>query len=203
VIGLASYWMVHDFPDKATFLTPEEKALALRRLKEDNQASADKEVFKMKYFWASCKDWKQWLYMVIYMGADCPLYAFSLFLPTISSSSLDTHPFPFPKLTSITVSSLGYTSTTANLLTVPPYALAAISTISIGYIADRTGQRALCNIFASFLGMAGFIMLIASQNNAVKYVGVFLGAAGIYPCIPNTVVWVRLSCLQNLPLLVY
>jgi len=43
--------------------------------------------------------------------------------------------------------------------------------------------------------MAGFIMLIASQNNAVKYVGVFLGAAGIYPCIPNTVVWVSLSCL--------
>jgi len=37
-------------------------------------------------------------------------------------------------------------------------------------------------------------MLIASQNNAVKYVGVFLGAAGIYPCIPNTVVWVSLSC---------
>ena len=37
--------------------------------------------------------------------------------------------------------------------------------------------------------MTGFIMLIASQNNAVKYVGVFLGAAGIYPCIPNTVVW--------------
>jgi sugar phosphate permease len=48
LIGLASYWMVHDFPDKATFLEPEEKALALRRLKEDNQASAEKEVFKMK-----------------------------------------------------------------------------------------------------------------------------------------------------------
>ena len=180
--------MVHDFPDKATFLSPEEKALALRRLKDDQQASAETEVFNIKYFWASCKDWKQWLYMVIYMGADCPLYAFSLFLPTISSSALCFSPAE-RQINLVTVSSLGYKSTTANLLTVPPYALAAIATISIGYIADRTGQRALCNIFASFLGMAGFIMLIASQNNAVKYVGVFLGAAGIYPCIPNTVVW--------------
>ena len=94
LIGLASYWMVHDFPDKATFLSPEEKALALRRLKDDNQASAETEVFQMRYFWQSCKDWKQWLYMVIYMGADCPLYAFSLFLPTISLSSHSSTYFP-------------------------------------------------------------------------------------------------------------
>lgn len=84
---------------------------------------------------------------------------------------------------------MGYTATTANLLTVPPYAVAAVMTITVGYIADRTKQRGLCNIACSFLGMTGFIMLIASQNPHVKYAGVFLGAAGIYPCIPNSIVW--------------
>ena len=45
--------------------------------------------------------------------ADAPLYAFSLFLPSI-------------------ISALGYKSTKAQLLSVPPYAVAAILTITIG-----------------------------------------------------------------------
>ena len=44
---------------------------------------------------------------------DVPLYAFSLFLPSI-------------------IASLGYKSTTAQLLSVPPYAAAAILTITVG-----------------------------------------------------------------------
>jgi len=99
-----------------------------------------------------------------------PLYAFSLFLPSI-------------------ISQLGFTTTKAQLLTVPPYAAAAILTITIGYIADRTRQRGLCNIFTSFLGIAGFAMLLGSQRAGVKYAGTFLGACGIYPCIANTISW--------------
>ena len=97
----------------------------------DQQSSAEHEEFKMKYFWLSVMDWKTWLYAAIYMGCslhspsdtilntdpclpgDAPLYAFSLFLPSI-------------------ISSLGYTSTKAQLLSVPPYAAAAILTISVG-----------------------------------------------------------------------
>jgi len=137
----------------------------------DQQSSAEHEEFKMKYVWAGVKDYKMWLGMIIYMGCDMPLYAFSLFLPTI-------------------ISELGYTTTKAQLLTVPPYAAAAIMTIAIGYIADRTRQRGLCNIFVSFLGIAGFAMLLGSQHAGVKYAGTFLGALGIYPCIANTISWV-------------
>jgi uncharacterized membrane protein YciS (DUF1049 family) len=34
-------------------------------------------------------------------------------------------------------------------------------------------------------------MLIASSNPTVQYVAVFLGAAGIYPTIPNTLSWLN------------
>ena len=143
----------------------------IRRLKADKQSSAEHEEFKMSYFWASVKDWKTWTSAIIYMGADGPLYAFSLFLPTI-------------------ISGLGYTSTTAQLLTVPPYAAACIVTVFIGFLADRTGQRGLCNIGVSLLGVVGFAMLLGSGRPAVQYVGTFLGAMGIYPCIANTISWV-------------
>jgi len=86
VVGIASFWMVFDFPDEAHFLSDVDRQRVLRRLKADQQSSAEHESFKMEYFWASVKDWKTWLTALIYMGADCPLYAFSLFLPSIISA---------------------------------------------------------------------------------------------------------------------
>ena len=91
-------------------------------------------------------------------------------------------------LTSV-VSPIGYTSTRAQLLSVPPYAVAAVLTIVVGYIADRTRQRGLCNIFVSFLGIAGFSMLLAAESPHVRYAGTFLGAMGIYPAVANTIAW--------------
>jgi nitrate/nitrite transporter NarK len=200
IVGIVSYWMVHDFPDNATFLTPDDRARVIRRLKADKQSSAEHEEFKMSYFWASVTDWKTWCFAIIYMGCDGALYAFSLFLPTI-------------------IAQLGYKSTTANLLSVPPYAAAAVMTVFIGWLADRTRQRGLCNIGVSFLGIAGFSMLLGSGKPGVQYAGTFLGALGIvcrtsllftfhvpllpeipysqrqanvypqYPCVANTISW--------------
>jgi hypothetical protein len=107
-------------------------------------------------------------------------------------------------LTSV-VSFIGYTSTRAQLLSVPPYAVAALLTITVGYIADRTRQRGLCNIFVSFFGIVGFSMLMGAKSPHVRYAGIYLGAMGIYPIVANTIAWVAnntegmskfLSCLH-------
>jgi cyanate permease len=110
----------------------------------------------MKFFWEAMKDWKTYAFAIIYMGTDGSLYAFSLFLPTI-------------------IAELGYTATRANLLSVPPYAAAAIMTICVGAYADKTKRRGLCNIVMSLFGIVGFCMLIGSNKAGVKYAGTFLG----------------------------
>ena len=156
LVAIASWWMVQDFPDQATFLSEDDKQRVIRRLKSDSQASAEHEEFKMQYLWAGLSDWKTYCFAIIYMGCDGALYAFSLFLPTI-------------------IKELGYSSTMANLLSVPPYAVAAVLTVTVGAVADRTRQRGLCNICTSLLGMAGFSMLLASDKPAIQYAGVFLG----------------------------
>ncbi|EFW99743.1 major facilitator superfamily transporter [Grosmannia clavigera kw1407] len=170
--GIVSFFLVHDFPDNARFLTSDDRVRVVRRLKLDQQSSAEHEEFRMSYFWSAVRDWKMWLGMVIYMGCDMPLYAFSLFLPSI-------------------IKNLGWSSSVVHsqLMSVPPYAAAAILTILIGYIADRTHARGLCNIAVSFFGIAGFSMLLGSDRPGVQYAGTFLGAMGIYPCISNTISW--------------
>ena len=148
-IGIISFWVVQDFPDEAKFLSIDDRRRVIRRLKEDKQSSAEHEEFKMAYFWASVKDWKTYTGMLIYMGCDGALYAFSLFVPTI-------------------IKELGYKSTTAQLLSVPPYAVAAVLTITVGFVADRTRQRGLCNIAVSFLGIIGFGMLIGKFSPSLR-----------------------------------
>jgi len=171
IAGAMSFWIIQDFPDTAKFLTEAERTVVIRRLQQDNQFSAAGEIFKFKYIIMSMKDWKTWLGMLVYMGADMPLYAFSLFLPTI-------------------INQLGFTATPANLLTVPVYVFACMVTCGVGFLADRWERRGYFNIGLLCLGAAGYIILVASRNAALSYFAVYLATCGIYPIIPNTVSWV-------------
>jgi len=101
-----------------------------------------------------------------------PLYAFSLFLPSI-------------------VASLGWDTSVvrAQLMSVPPYAVGALFTVLVGLVADRTRARGACNVAVSVLAVVGFAMLLASDRAQVQYAGTFLAALGIYPCIANTITW--------------
>ena len=100
VVGLVSFWMIHDFPSGAEFLTEAERTVIIRRLQEDSQHSAAGEKFEMKHIWQSLSDWRTYLTseeflppqtflievpvsVLMYAGTNGPLYAFSLFLPTI------------------------------------------------------------------------------------------------------------------------
>ncbi|KAI8985572.1 MFS general substrate transporter [Trametes punicea] len=171
VAGFMSFWIIQDFPDTAKFLSESERTLVIRRLQSDDQFSAAGESLRWHYIWRSVLDWKTWVGMLLYMGADGPLYAFSLFLPSI-------------------INQLGFKATPANLLTVPVYTLACIVTCVVGFIADRHGCRGYLTMLSFAVGAAGYIILIASRNAALSYVAVYLAACGIYPAIPNIIAWV-------------
>ncbi|KAK6967111.1 high-affinity nicotinic acid transporter [Favolaschia claudopus] len=169
--GAASFWIIQDFPDTAKFLTEAERTAVVRRLQSDDQFSAAGEDLKWKYIWKSLLDWKTWVGMVIYVGADMPLYAFSLFLPSI-------------------INQLGFKATPANLLTVPVYFFACCITCLVGFLADRFGHRGFFNIGFLCIGGAGYIILISSRSAALSYFAVYMATCGIYPVIPNTIAWV-------------
>ncbi|KAJ7504259.1 MFS general substrate transporter [Mycena galericulata] len=171
LVGIATFWVVQDFPDTATFLSEEERTFMIRRLQGDDQFSAAGEKLRMRNILASIRDWKTWFGMVQLMGCDMPLYAFSLFLPSI-------------------INQLGFRATPANLLTVPIYAFAAIVTCCVALYADKYGRRGYCNIVMLSLGAVGYIILVVSRNAALSYFAVFVATCGIFPVVPNTVAWV-------------
>nr|GAT46680.1 high-affinity nicotinic acid transporter [Mycena chlorophos] len=168
--GALSFFIIQDFPDTAKFLTEAERVVVVRRLQSDDQFSAAGEKLRWKYIWKSLIDWKTWCGMMIYVGADMPLYAFSLFLPTI-------------------INQLGFDATPANLLTVPVYVWACMITCLVGFLADKYQNRGIFNLVFLCIGGAGYIILIASRNPALSYFATFVATCGIYPIIPNTIAW--------------
>ena len=128
VCAILTYFILSDFPDTAKFLSEPERVWVIRKLRADMKFSAGGEKFKGRFVKQSLLDWKTWLAMGIYMGFDGPLFAFSLFTPTI-------------------INQLGYTSTAANLLSVPVYVWSCLVTVVVGFLGDRLGKRAFINLY--------------------------------------------------------
>ncbi|KAF2167564.1 hypothetical protein M409DRAFT_22369 [Zasmidium cellare ATCC 36951] len=171
VLGVASFFMVQDFPETAKFLSEEDRARLFARLAEDDRRGDNQQTFKWKYVWDAVSDWKTWTGSITTIGCSGGLYAFSLFLPTV-------------------LRGLGFSVIRTNLLSVAPYAAGALFTIFIGFVSDRLMRRGLIQISTSLLGVIGFTLLVAHVHPWVKYGGSFLATMGVYPCVPHSLVWI-------------
>ncbi|QRV80012.1 major facilitator superfamily transporter [Ceratobasidium sp. AG-Ba] len=163
-----SYFFIPDYPSTAKFLNPAERAEVIRRLDADNHGLS--KDFDMRYFWDAVKDWKTYVYMIMFFGCTTPTYSLALFLPTI-------------------VKNMGYTAERSQLLSVPPYVVACMLTVAAGMTADRLKTRGRFLVGCYLLSMVGFIMLLASKRPAVQYVAVFVAAAGAFPNAAMVMAW--------------
>ncbi|KAJ7600587.1 major facilitator superfamily domain-containing protein [Mycena floridula] len=160
VVSLGAYFLVPTWPSEATFLTTSERARLFARLKEDSDA-ANEEKFEWTFVAQAFKDHLVWLYALLFHGFAFVLYSLSLFLPTI-------------------IAGLGFKSWQAQLMTVPPNTLAALSIWFTVWLSSRYNRRAVFIIAAAFVAILGYIILIATKTPAAQYVGVHLAAAGVY-----------------------
>lgn len=71
--------MLHDFPETAKFLTEEERAFVVFRLKYQGQVKgedsgrslvAEADEFEWKYVWDAFKDWQIWVNIFVYWGVS-------------------------------------------------------------------------------------------------------------------------------------
>ncbi|GAM35423.1 hypothetical protein TCE0_017r03743 [Talaromyces pinophilus] len=175
IFGIICFFTMTHTPADAKFLTEEEKIVALRRMMEDSHGATDTENVNEERF-----DWhwvrmamlapQTWFCSLAWFFLLIPLYSYSLFLPTI-------------------ISGMGYKSTAAQLFTVPPNIAAFVLVLITSTLSDRIKARGPIMAVGSVLAMAGYIMLLASKSNGVRYGGTFLVAIGVYPGSPMVVGW--------------
>ncbi|TLS21292.1 uncharacterized protein PpBr36_10305 [Pyricularia pennisetigena] len=179
VFGLLCFFFMPNTPGDSSFLTPEEREHALRRMREDASGSSTIDVDDERFSWQWVKMAllapQTYLLSLLWFFLLVPLYSFSLFLPTI-------------------IFGMGYTSTTAQLLTAPPNMTGFVSVIVCSYLSDRFKVRGPLIAGGTVLGIIGYTMLLASERNPVKYAGTFFIGLGVFQCSALMMGW----CSNNL-----
>lgn len=87
------------------------------------------------------------------------------------------------------IKELGYTAAEAQLLSVPPYAVAFVLTLTVAILSERTRRRAPFIMGSSALACIGYILLLSDPRPGVSYVGTIFAAAGIYPAVAIVLSW--------------
>jgi sugar phosphate permease len=178
VLGIATWWLLPDSPETAYLLNDREKAFAAARLKRQTGYTKAAAEFHWDDVRKCFKDWKVWLFCFAQFGSDTMLYGFSTFLPTIIKSIM-------PKASSATI----------QVLTIPCYALGAITYLVIARFSDRQQKRGFYTVLLGGVSIIGYAMLISPSNAATHYAGCFLVAMGLYVCVGLPLAWLP----TNLP----
>ncbi|CDR36729.1 CYFA0S01e03928g1_1 [Cyberlindnera fabianii] len=193
VVAVAAFKLMPDYPGTAKFLTPREREYVLWRAAKDSEpasvfsastmssrrvpdysAFTDKHDVSMSHSLKNVfTDWQPYIHVLLNLGIVTPTYGISLFLPSV-------------------VKGLGYTSSMAQLMTIPIYIAASIISVIQAFASDYFKIRSAFVAADLLAVIIGFVMAIAGQEtgeNRVIYAGVFIAVIGLYAAFPGIISW--------------
>lgn len=88
------------------------------------------------------------------------------------------------------VKTLGYSDILSLLLTVPPYALAVITTFLNAWHADRTGERYFHITVPLYFAVFAYILAAATTATAPRYVAMMFMVSGVYTGYVVALAWI-------------
>ncbi|KAJ3833686.1 major facilitator superfamily domain-containing protein [Lentinula raphanica] len=168
LFGLSSYFFFPRSLDKTWFLTSEEKEYVKAQLLNDTHK--DEEVFSWREVIEAFKLPQLWLLGLAFFFAATILFGLAYFSPSI-------------------IQGLGYTAADAQLMSVPPYAVACVVALISSLISDRYRCRGSVCIVSVLFCAIGFAMFLGSQSKHVQYGSLFFSVTGAYMAAPTQATW--------------
>ncbi|KAH7889364.1 major facilitator superfamily domain-containing protein [Phlebopus sp. FC_14] len=168
LFGSVSFFFLPRSASGARFLSREEQAFVAYRLKHDGAVALDEQndAFSWIEVARSAKS-PHVLFLAIVLFFDgMTLYSLAYFEPTI-------------------VTSLGYAGNRAQLMSVPPFAAAFVSSLISAFVSDRYRCRGLTTIFFSILALIGFSI----KSHRIRYGSLFFSVSGSYCAAPALSTW--------------
>lgn len=145
---------------KAWFLSDrQQEHVSLRRTA--NEDPMDRESVSKVDVMTVLKDWRIMLLIVSNICLIIPVTGVTSFLVLI-------------------VKGMGYSGPQANLMSVPPFAVATVTVILVLYVSDRTRERPLIAVASLTVAIVGFIVVAVSDNNKLRYVFLTVCSGGVF-----------------------
>ncbi|KAI6143719.1 MFS general substrate transporter [Pisolithus tinctorius] len=167
VVGFIALFVMVDYPSTAKFLTPAEQQYIIQQ-REFSEVDEKGDVTTQVR--AAFTDWQVWAMCIVQISISVPLYGITYFLPTI-------------------INNFGYSTSTSQLLSAPPYILGVIVLLVVAYFSDKTQRRSPFIFASQVIAIVGFIINITNVPNGVKYFGTYLCVAGPYTGGVGTIIW--------------
>ncbi|RQM05622.1 hypothetical protein DH86_00001654 [Scytalidium sp. 3C] len=173
VLASAAYFILPNFPRTTTWLSEEERQLAVWRLEED----------------IGDDDWVDSKHQTFLQGmklalTDIKTYVLTILLFGIVAAASVTNFFP------TVVATLHYNNIDSLLLTAPPYVLAVIVVFLNALHADRTGERFLHIVIPLCVAVFAFILAAATTSTAPRYVAMMLMPPSVYAGYVVALTWI-------------
>lgn len=137
IAGMVTLFFLADNPQKASWLTEEEKQIVLRRLEEEEQGKAGRVHRRLV---DAFRNPSVWLFCLIYFGITACNYGISFWLPQVIKDTITSSPLAIGWISAI------------------PWGAAAIAMIVFGRHSDATGERRWHMALACILAAAAFLV---------------------------------------------
>ncbi|KAF9223222.1 MFS general substrate transporter [Gyrodon lividus] len=174
-VAICAFVTLPDFPHNTSWLSDEERNLAILRMLEDASTSVPDTASQSSGLWLALSDWKVWWFAVAVCGQIITL-SFNLYFPTLSAT-------------------MGFGTTISLLLCAPPFIFTAIFAFFYLRMSDRIGKRFIFIASSQIVGMIGFTIAMSTMNIAARYVSLFLmaqsygGLVVLYAWMSNSFYW--------------
>ncbi|KAF2753513.1 retrograde regulation protein 2 [Pseudovirgaria hyperparasitica] len=167
VAGIISPFFLVEFPEKAKWLTPRQRNIAICRMQIDKEARQFVHpTFKesMRMLW----DWKLAVYSMQYFVAASSVYSLSYFQPIILREGM------------------GFSYALAQILSSPCYVFAIIMSMAMAWVSDKYRTRWTVLCFQSLSAVAGLLVILYAKPPGVRYLGLYLATFGTQANVPGT-----------------
>lgn len=176
--GLSMPFLIVDTPERASWLDSDEKRFVDLRLRLSGVRTTTQEgdKFSWKLLAKTMLDWKIFLGILLAWANSVPNAAFKFTMPQI-------------------IKELGFSTTKAQLLTIPPYFCGGVSAWLTGRLADKFTWR-MPFILGPLVTLATALAVLfryspnVADHVPVMYFGVVLAQIGIYPLLPGISAWI-------------
>lgn len=175
VVACVFFFIIPNFPEETRWLTEDERAYVIARLRADQGQSARHRPIVFKDFVRIFGDYKNIAAGFMYFGLIVPAYSFAYFAPGI-------------------IQTYGYSPIRTQLFSVPPYAAAFVFSMAIAAISDWAQKRMVFAIFSICIAIAGFGVLVSVHDNTpVQYGALVLVSLGTYTAMPLVICWYSMN----------
>lgn len=146
ILGIITIVFLPDMPSTAKFLTPEERAIAAKRVSGNRQGIKNRH-FKKYQVWQAARDPKTWILFIMATGAQIPNAALTQF-------------------TSIVISSFNVDTLGTQYLQIPGGAVQFFALLFGGWVCSKyPNRRCITMTVANTICITGSALLVALPNS--------------------------------------